>query len=140
MSDDLKSLAEYMKTAAVGEAKLDASFRDLALIGALQSPDKSITQLNLSYNKLSSLEGISQFRHLTHLNITYNNIEDFEEFRKVARKENLLYLSVKGNPVSRHPDSTALLIGLFPRLGELDGEAIGESTRIDSADALELAK
>lgn len=99
-----------------------------------------VTKVNLSYNRISSLDGLAQFKFLTHLHVSNNLLENIKELEKVQNKEQLVVLSVQNNPVSQHPDLLALSLTIFPRLVELNGVKLTDHARQDFFDALELGK
>ena len=90
-----------------------------------------VKKLFLSYNNLTSLEGIEHFPNLTHLSVSYNKLSSVDELARIGAKSNvhgqannsnkLLCLAVKGNFfLERHPDYRALIIRHFTGLRELD--------------------
>lgn len=99
-----------------------------------------VTKINLSYNRLSCLDGLAQFRFLTHLHLSNNIINNIKELEKVSNKEQLVVLSIQNNPFSDHPDLLTLSLIIFPRLVELNGVKLNDHTRQDVLDGVELGK
>ena len=96
-------------------------------------------KLNLSHNYLQCLDGISQFRSITNLNLSYNRIEDLDELFKVSNRENLVAISLEGNPCSKNPNLTMLLLLIFPKLKEVDSQKITPKVREDIIDSVNLS-
>ena len=88
--------------------RVTANFQQITSISQL--PDhqrKNVTKLFLSHNKLRDLLGIEQYHNLTHLSLSYNSIDSLRELQRVKMPEKLVALSIKGNPISTHPNITA---------------------------------
>ncbi len=79
-----------------------------------------IQQLHLSNNLIRHLEGIASFEHLSALSLQHNLIEDWHELWEVERKDLLLFLRVKGNPLTQDPSHHSHLVECFPALRKLD--------------------
>ena len=79
-------------------------------------------KLYLSYNELTSLDGIELFPNLTHLSISHNKLGSVDELAKLTSSaQKLRCLSVKGNYwLELHPEYKALIIRHFSGLIELD--------------------
>ena len=119
---------------------LSTNFSEATVIDTLPDFYLKVTKLSLSHNKLSSLTNISQFSQLTHLNISYNRLQSPQELLKVPHRENLLVLSIEGNPCSRHPDLIPIILTICPRLVDIDGFKISDHTRQDISDGVQLSK
>lgn len=117
---------------------LNLSFSEISILDKIPGLYLKITKLYLSHNRLSSLSHIVQFQNLTHLNIAHNLISSVEELQKVPNRENLVVLCVDGNPFARHPDLTPLILQVFPRLAEIDGNKLSDHTRQDMSDGMIL--
>lgn len=99
-----------------------------------------VTKLNLTYNRLSSLSGLAQFKNLTHIFLSSNQIEYFGEIEKIPNKEQVVVLTIENNPISTHPDLVPLSLLVFPRLVEVNGKRITDHARQDLLDGIELSK
>jgi hypothetical protein len=77
---------------------------------------------------------------LTHISLSYNQITSLQEFTHVRFKEKIVAISIKGNPLARHPNLTVLLIDIFPRLVEIDGARIDVHLKQDMIDGEELSR
>ena len=99
-----------------------------------------VTKLNLTYNRLTSLSGLAQFKNLTHIFLSSNQIEHFGEIEKIPNKEQVVVLTIESNPISTHPDLVPLSLLVFPRLVEVNGKRITDHARQDLLDGIELSK
>ena len=96
--------------------KISLNFKEITSIGKnIPYQYKFKTKLYLSYNHLSSLDGLSFFENITHLSISFNDILNIEELQNVHFPEKILSLSVKGNFFEKHPNYKALIIRYFPK-------------------------
>lgn len=120
--------------------ELTLNSRDILEIDKIPHAYLSITKLYLSHNLLSSLTGIDQFTHLTHLSLTHNSISSITELLKLKNSENLLVLSIKGNPCVLHPNAIGNVLTIFPKLMELDGEEMNDHVKQDLSDAMSVSK
>ena len=69
-------------------------------ISSLNKAFYSLTKLkflNLSCNKLNSLDGIEDLENLEYLNVSHNKIVSLTTFRKFVNKNNLNTINIKGN-------------------------------------------
>ncbi|CAG9328769.1 unnamed protein product [Blepharisma stoltei] len=137
---EAKKLSDFLVKGFNESNKIELTFRDIEAIDKIDSKFHTVSQLDLSYNQLITLEGIDQFICLTHLNLANNLIENFEELEKISKRDKLMVLSIKGNPLARHPNIIPLIIQNFPRICEIDGETINEATKRDIKDAEEISR
>ena len=133
-------LSDFIKKDPSLQAKLELNFKDIEFLDILPFKLSSVTHLDLSFNKLQSLDGIEQFYNLLYLNISNNLLNSLQCLSKISKKETLSVLQFKGNPAARHPNLTPLILNYFPNLRELDGEVINYSTQKDIMQAMELSQ
>ncbi|KAK8893276.1 hypothetical protein M9Y10_021693 [Tritrichomonas musculus] len=78
--------------------------------------------LYISYNSISSLENISQFKNLKALLMDFNEISRIEDLRPLSKLKNLSILHLEGNPVCDLPLWDFHLLTLCPKLRVLNGQ------------------
>ena len=66
----------------------------------------NITQLNLSYNVIVKMEGLSRLHHLVELNLAENAIRNIENIESLHALERL---NLSGNQIQRIPESISSL-------------------------------
>ncbi|XP_072274169.1 serine/threonine-protein kinase 11-interacting protein isoform X4 [Pyxicephalus adspersus] len=95
----IKDCGSHLKVLSELE-HLNMSFNMLESIPELsfQSTLKLHT-LILSYNQLSSANGLEQLSNLQHLDLSYNFLPDHSQFKCLARMHNLKQLCIEGNPL-----------------------------------------
>ncbi len=95
---------------------LSLNFKGIDSIGTdLPAWAARVTTLSLNYNNMKSLAGIERFISLRRLHLNYNRIASFQELLRVPRKENLVELSIQGNPVLSKPSIFKDLCISFPK-------------------------
>ena len=85
--------------------------------------------LELSYNNLTSLQGLEIFKSLRSLSLIKNKISSITEFKRLPNRQFLKHLNVAYNPFTINPNYRIQLINMFPNLTKLDGMTITEDTR-----------
>jgi hypothetical protein len=133
-------LSDFIKKDFQASKKLELNFKEIEILDAVNIKLTNIIHLDLSFNKLETLDGIDQFPSLIYLNVSNNLLLSLSTFSKVLKKELISVLQIKGNPAARHPNLIPLMISYFPNLRELDGEVINYSTQKDIMQAMELSQ
>ena len=105
---------------------LRATGSGVQTINLLPMEQTGCLTLMVSFNCISSLENIGQFRHLTSLLIEYNNICYIEDLAPLATLRFLTILSLEGNPVCQLPLWDIHVIKLCPKLKMLNGKKVAE--------------
>lgn len=108
------------KVEYISKDKISLSFCNITRIDRVPYPYNKVTKLHISHNKISTLDGIEQFQLLEQLSLSYNRIEDLSEFYKVSNRHRIKELSVRGNPLTSHPDYLIRLIEIFPTVYRID--------------------
>lgn len=122
-------LSDPKKSSYLSSFQITLNYCDIAILDKVPNRFLGITKLFLSHNKISSLNGIEQFRSLTHLSIGYNQIEDYRELNKIHDKENLKYLMIQGNPLENHPNHKILILEMFPNLEKINNLTVDKNLR-----------
>ena len=94
-----------------------SGYRDqLRELGASLLADqyRSLTQLDLSRNALTSLKGIQNLRELRQLSLYYNMVSDLSEMQRLQHHPELTIFDLRLNPV-RTSTSSALWTGPHAR-------------------------
>ena len=133
-------LSDFITKSSILQSKLDLNFKDIAYLDLIPLKFSNIVHLDLSFNRLQSLEGIEQFQNIVYLNISNNLFKSLNSLSKISKKEILSILQFKGNPAARHPNLTPIVMNYFPNLREFDGEVINYSTQKDIMQAMELSQ
>ena len=104
----------------------------------------NITQLDLSRNLIFSLQGIEALPSLEDLNLSYNKLESLEELERVSQKDGLRKLKVSCNPLTNDPNYSMKILHTFPGLKFLDATTIDfelhGKTRLFESFYLELSR
>lgn len=124
LHDEKKTQAQF-----ITKEKIALSFCEITRIDRVPYPYNKVPKLYLSHNKLSSLDGIEQFQNLEHLSLSYNRIEELEEFYKVNNSYRLKEISIRGNPLERHPNHVYFLVDTFPSVVRVDDFVIEPEDR-----------
>lgn len=132
-------LSDHFKKDQSSTTRLELSFKDISILDSLPFRASSLVHLDLSFNSLSSLEGIDQFPSLTFLNISNNLIKSLLTLSNIKRKELLTNLQIRGNPASRHPNLIPILLNYFPNIREVDAELLPNTISKDIMQAMELS-
>ena len=78
--------------------------------------------LYISYNSISSLENITQFKKLKELLMDFNEISRIEDLGPLSTLKNLTVLHIEGNPVCNLPLWDLHLLTFCPKLRVLNGQ------------------
>lgn len=76
--------------------------------------------LDLSYNKISVLEGVNECKKLEELWINSNEIENFSDLDILSNNPSLKVLYIWGNPVAQFPSVKQKLTTILPNLEQID--------------------
>ena len=99
-------------------------------IQGLEEIGATLKELWLSYNQISSLDGLHPCVKLTTLYITNNKIKDWAEIRKLAALPELASVGLVGNPIyegSTRKSVRPQVIKNFPQVKVIDGELVTEA-------------
>lgn len=118
-------------------AAFDVTGLKLSLVGSNISvidnvPSTLITKvqtLYLSNNYITTLDGIEQFQQLRCLSVANNLIRYLSCLRPLKQNHSLERISLEGNAVTGMPFYRQYVIGLCPRLLNLDGIAVSRDER-----------
>ena len=102
-------------------------------IEKLEDVSRTLEELWLSYNQISSLDGLSSCSSLTTLYLANNRISDWGEVEKLAALPALVDLLLVGNPIiEREPDmatARAMVVKRVPQIIKLDNIVIKPEER-----------
>jgi len=102
-------------------------------IEKLEDVASTLQELWLSYNQISTLDGLSSCSSLTTLYLANNKISDWAELEKLAGLPSLVDLLLSGNPIyDSAPDpATARLMVLkrVPQIVKLDNIVVSPGER-----------
>jgi len=102
-----------------------------ALEFAISSPTVAIEWLDLSFNKLCTVEpDMLMFMNLKALYLHGNIIRSMSCVRKLAKLPKLMSLTLIGNPIGDSKSYRLYAIGALPRLKSLDHSTITEDERL----------
>jgi dynein light chain 1 len=99
-------------------------------IQGLEEIGATLKELWLSYNQISSLDGLHPCVKLTTLYISNNKIKDWAEIRKLAALPDLASVGLVGNPIyDSYTRKTVrpVVIKNFPQVKVIDGEMVTEA-------------
>jgi len=99
-------------------------------ITGLEEIGATLKELWISYNQISTLDGLSVCTQLETLLISNNKIKETSEIRKLMNNPNLVNCNFIGNPIYEglsRSDGRMQIIQALPQLKTLDGELITES-------------
>lgn len=116
---------------------LSLSRNCLKRIERLEDVADTLEELWLSYNQISSLDGLEKCTKLRTLYIGNNKIADLAELDKLAALPELRELLVTGNPAFDGMDKAAQRLAVLkrvPQIAKLDNEMITQGER-DAASA-----
>ena len=130
-----KALGEQALSTAL-ELDLSGHWQQLNALGDSLHALHSLTELDLSRNGLTSLEGLASLRNLRHLNVYYNVVGRLFEVDRLRANPQLESLDLRLNPVThagRRHRMRALLAA--PSLQVLDGRDVtgAERARVEMA-------
>jgi dynein light chain 1 len=98
----------------------------------LEPVASTLEELWVSYNQISSLDGLSACTNLTTLYISNNQIKAWNEIDKLASLPNLKDVLFVGNPIyDEHPKDQCRIevIKRLPNIAKLDGDMVKPSER-----------
>ena len=99
----------------------------------LDSVSGTLEELWISYNQITSLDGIAQCSNLTTLYISNNGIKAWNELDKLASLVNLRDVLLMGNPIyDEFPTVEARRVEVLkrlPNLAKIDGDMVKPNER-----------
>ncbi|MDI1490763.1 MAG: hypothetical protein OHK93_001967 [Ramalina farinacea] len=107
---------EQTSLAKLESIALDDTLIDGDEIASLIAPFPALHSLSASYNNIQSFTSPLPTPHLQHLDLSYNRMSSLEAIQSIFRLHDLRTLSLRGNPITEfsHPSIT------FPSLSKLD--------------------
>lgn len=100
-------------------------------IEKLEDVAETLQQLWISYNQISSLDGLASLTNLTTLYCSNNQIKSFAELDKLKANEQLREVLFTGNPfyneVSTKEEARIEILRHLPNLKKIDGEFVRPS-------------
>jgi dynein light chain 1 len=99
-------------------------------ITGLEEVGATLKELWISYNQISTLDGLSCCTQLETLFISNNRIKDTSELKKLTANLNLVTCNFVGNPIYdglSRTEGRMHIIQTLPQLKTLDGELITET-------------
>lgn len=104
---------------------------NLKKIEKLEDVAGTLQQLWISYNQISSLDGLACLTNLTTLYMSNNQIKSFSELDKLKANEQLRDVLFTGNPmyaeVSTKEEARIEILRHLPNLKKIDGEFVKPS-------------
>lgn len=85
---------------------LDLSYNKLSSLEGVHTKLGNIKTLNLAGNLLGSLHGLHKLYSLVNLDLSNNRIKQMEEFRSIGSLQCLEHVALLDNPLSTIPDTT----------------------------------
>ena len=86
----------------------------------------SLEGLHLHDNQIRSLSLLTSIPFVKSIDLSFNQIEDIGELSNLRACPYVEVFRCNDNPVADHPDYRSRVMLAFPRLRELDGEAVSE--------------
>ena len=111
---------------AVKPFTLRATGAGVEYINILPGEFANCLSVYLSYNSISSLKNIVQFRRMTTLLMEYNNIQYIEDLEPLSKLRDLKVLNIEGNPVCRLPMWDVHVVVLCQKLRVLNGVRVSK--------------
>lgn len=105
-------------------------------IAGLEEVGATLKELWISYNHISTLDGLHPCVKLTTLFISNNKIKQWEELSKLTQNPELSNILLQGNPMYEgftKKNAAPQVVKFLPNLRTIDGEMV---TGIDSGDAV----
>lgn len=97
-------------------------------ISGLEEVGTTLRELWLSYNSISSLDGIAPCSRLTTLFISNNKIKDWGELDKLQANSDLINILLIGNPIyeafTSKKQARPKVLERLPKIATLDGELL----------------
>ena len=101
-------------------------------ISGLEEIGSTLRELWISYNQISTLDGLNCCIKLETLFISNNKIKEIAEIRKLSANLCLSNCNLTGNPIYSEAFMRTNIIRTLPQLLVLDGELITENERVSS--------
>lgn len=99
--------------------------------GMVLAPSEQVLWIDLSFNKLNSLDEVVQsYPNLRVLYLHGNAIENLSKLDKLSNLKELRNLTLHGNPVADDPNYKFFILSRLPKLKHLDFSAITKQDRI----------
>ena len=102
-------------------------------IEKLEDLAETLEQLWVSYNQITTLDGLSDLRNLTTLYISNNNIKSWAELDKLSSLPALKDILLVGNPIygdfEKREDARVEVLKHLPQLSKIDGQMVKPSER-----------
>lgn len=102
-------------------------------IEKLEDVAGTLEELWLSYNAISTLDGLSHLTNLTTLYLSNNLIKSWAELDKLAELKNLKDLLLVGNPIydefEKGPQCRIEILKRLPDLSKIDGDMVKPAER-----------
>ena len=121
LSENLKSCSQPTCLRATGSG--------VEYIDRLPPSQSGCVKLCLSYNSITSLENITQFRRLNSLYMDYNMLTTFESLEPLGKLTYLKTLHLEGNPVCSLPLFQQHILKICPKLSVLNGKKTKDMNR-----------
>merc|ERR1719359_1343472 len=96
-------------------------------IAGLEEVGSTLKELWLSYNSISTLDGLQPCAKLTTLFISNNKIKDWQELQKLATLPELTTILLVGNPIYEgltKKQARPLVVEQLPKISSVVGEMI----------------
>lgn len=96
----------------------------------------SLQELWLSYNQISSLDGLGSLTKLTTLFMSNNQIKSFSELEKIAGLPNLKDVLFYGNPMYEGlsvQEARIEILKRLPKVAKIDGSMVLQRDREEAA-------
>ena len=109
-------------------SELNLSYNQISSINGIEELTQ-LRDLRLNHNKISDIEPISKLLNIKILGLFYNDLLDKDSTMDVLKKLKLKELSIDGNPCSRGPEFGYELLMRLPSLKVLNEETVKELDR-----------
>lgn len=97
-------------------------------IAGLEEVGATLRELWISYNSISSLDGLQPCTKLTKLFIAQNKIKDWAELDKLSSNPDLISILLIGNPIyeqfTNKKEARGPVLERLPKIATLDGELL----------------
>jgi dynein light chain 1 len=105
-------------------------------ISGLEEIGDTLRELWISYNQISTLDGLNCCTNLETLFISNNKIKEMAETKRLTLNPALSNLNIVGNPIYDNANRNEIRTGIIrtvPSLRNVDGEIVTDSERLSSA-------
>jgi dynein light chain 1 len=105
-------------------------------ISGLEEVGATLRELWISYNQISTLDGLNCCTKLETLFISNNKLKDMSEIKRLSLNPQMANINLVGNPIYENvnkPEIRLAIIKTLPSLRVLDGELITETERSSTA-------